>query len=253
MNMPFYYQELEQVYSSTIGKGLRTLTVTSCISGQGTSSMVCALAQRAKSVGYKVLVVDLNLHNPDLTRMLIDNNPMPNHDIHQYWDPQQQRSPQTMVLSDGHGLAVIPAPIKPDLTDPLQTETTSGMYYREENRLKALIDVWLGHHDILLFDTSPLCLVNKHNIPAQMVATCCEGTLLMVQSGTTQSSELVDAMAILNTRNINLIGVVVNDYKNPLLADELLRQCHKLNNHMPKLAHFLINKISTNRFLHRQF
>jgi len=251
MDIPFNYQELEQIYANSIGQGVRTLAVTSSVPQEGTSSIVCALAQRAKAVGQSVLVVDLNLNHPTVTEMLNHDSTQTLCNTQSYWQPDQAEHTETLILSDEMGLCVIPAPT----FDP-DNESSSkhfAIYLREQSHLKALIAQWQQEFDVIIFDTSPLCLINRHNIPAQMVASCCDGTLLVVQTGKTQLNELQDAISTLTAKEANLLGCVVNEYKTPLLAVEICRQCDRWQSHWPKLFNYIRQYASNSRFLNRQF
>lgn len=104
----------------------------------------------------------------------------------------------------------------------------------EQEMLNAMIVCWLKDNDLIIFDTSPLCLVNRRNIPAQLVAACCDGAILVVQSDKIQIRQLTEAMNILNSVNINLLGTMMKDYDNPCLGVELVRQCCKLGRHFPQ-------------------
>lgn len=260
MSIPFSYQELEQIYAKSIGKGARSIAVTSSKPQEGTSSVVCSLAQRAKAVGYKVLVVDLNLNHPSVTSMLDQVKQQAINSVGDYWVDGQEQLQEPLCLTDGLGLSVIPAPIEPDdaqcdIDDTAcqQKQNMQQMRIREQSHLSALISLWHQQHDIIIFDTSPLCLVNKNNIPAQTVASCCDGTLLIVQTGTTKANDLFDAMTTLRSQKINLLGTVVNENKTPLLGQELARQCEKFKHLLPKLAASLQRFVSNNPFLQRQF
>lgn len=260
MSIPFSYQELEQIYAKSIGNGARSIAVTSSKPQEGTSSVVCSLAERAKAVGYKVLVVDLNLNHPSVTSMLSLAKQQTVNSVDDYWTSGSQQNQEPLCLTDGLGLSVIPAPVEPtnqqcakDDYACQQKHHMQQLRIREQSHLSSLISLWHQRHDVIIFDTSPLCLVNKNNIPAQTVASCCDGTLLIVQTGTTKANDLFDAMTTLRSQNINLLGTVVNENKTPLLGHELARQCQKLEHLLPSLAAGLQKFVSSNPFLQRQF
>ena len=269
MAIPYSYQELEHIYAKSIGKGARSIAVTASKPQEGTSSVVCSLARRAKAVGFKVLVVDSNLNNPSVTNsittMLEGENQQNLNSINDYWiDDSQTTKPLRLTDLDGlsdssnHNvnINVIPAPIKQSTErNPQQSteQNTEHLRIREQSHLQALINLWHQQHDIIIFDTSPLCLINKNNIPPQTIASCCDGALLVVQTGTTNANELQDAMNILHSQKINLLGTVMNENKTPLLSQELARQCEKLEQLLPKLGRMLKSFVSNNPFLQRQF
>lgn len=231
MIIPYQYQEIEQLYSKTVGKGVRTIAVLSSIAEEGTSSVVCALAQRATAVNKKVLVVDLNLHNPFVSAQIEQPN------------TEQPNLPQTIQPTSGPSLNVLPVPI----------DDKNQMKMREQNMFSTMTEQWLEQYDLIIFDTSPLCQVNRKNIPPQIVASCSDAAVLVVRSGKTQQRQLSEAMTILNSLNVNLLGTVVNDYTNPSLGIELVRQCCKMGKMFPRFADWLIGKINTSPFLFARF
>lgn len=230
MSIPYLYQEIEQLYSKTLGQGLRTLAVMASTKAEGTSSVAGALAQRAIAVGKKVLVVDLNLHNPHIS------NQLQSQDI-------GATIPQQLKPSHGPEYSVMPVP-----------QGDKGLLeLREQAILAHNIEHWTADYDLVIFDTSPLCQVNRRNIPAQLVAGCCDGAILVIRSGKTEAAQLGQAMATLSSLNVNLLGTVINDYSNPSLGQELVRQCCKLAKTLPKTADWLIDKINTSKFLFARF
>lgn len=287
MAFPYLYQEIDRIYAKTIGKGVRTLSVTSSQPGEGTTSVVCALAQRAKAVNLDVLIVDLNLHNPFVSRMISDEK----------YQPWSQRLPEkgtssatdllpqdnSVVLSeqgevadggnadsvdpglrmqapDGWNMSIEHQAREIDIQGgpgvrviPVPKDDDNQVRFREHTMLNQMISYWLEHHDCIIFDTSPLCLVNQKNIPAQHVATCCDAAIVVVKSGQTQVHQLQEAMDILQTVDVNLAGTVMNDYENPLLGVELIRQSQKLKTKLPRLSNWLVNKIRNSSFLFAEF
>ncbi|MCJ8274600.1 MAG: hypothetical protein MJK04_35025 [Psychrosphaera sp.] len=262
MTFPYLYQEVDRIYAKTIGRGIRTLCVTSSNPGEGTTSVVCALAQRATAVNLNVLIVDLNLHNPVVSRMIDPNESgveqvsMSSKAIMQHPDDKSDHPPpppdwdcainhmaHEITIAGGPGIKVIPRPCADN--NPVR--------FREHAMLNRMISYWQEHHDCIIFDTSPLCLVNQRNIPAQHVATCCDAAVVVVKSGKTQKHQLKEAMEILHTVEVNLAGTVMNDFANPLLGVELIRQCQKLGKRLPRLSKFLINRIKKSAFLFADF
>lgn len=280
MGIPYLYQEIDRIYAKTLGRGIRSLCVTSSMPNEGTTSVVCALAQRARAVNLNVLVVDMNLYNPVVSRMIsadspaIDNTLLLSNqaayltdnsdtaildndtgDIAQSdnnvssmikpkdWDNAMDYHARQVSIRNGPTLPVIPIP--KDEKNPVK--------FREHTMLNRMIEQWLVHYDCVIFDTSPLCLINQKNIPAQHVATCCDAAVVVVKSGQTQTHQLKEAMEILQTVEVNLAGTVVNDYENPLLGVELLRQCDKLGKRLPRLSNWLSNKIKSKGFLFGEY
>lgn len=265
MALPYLYQEVDRIYAKTIGRGVRSLCITSSIPAEGTTSVVCALAQRAKAVNLNVLIVDLNLHNPFVTNMidpclLINEQSQNNQSLltdselvvndkqqkdapPEDWDTAISHLSHQVNIADGPEVNIIPNPCDKD----------NSVKFREHANLNRMIAYWQQAHDCIIFDTSPLCLVNQKNIPAQHVATCCDAAVLVVKSGKTQVHQIKEAMDILHTVEVNLVGTVMNDFENPLLGVELIRQCQKLSKRMPRVSNWLTQKIKRNGFLFADF
>ena len=249
--LPYLYQEVDRIYAKTIGRGVKSLCVTSAIPGEGTTSVVCALAQRATAVNLDVLIVDLNLHNPFVSNMIDPdilqqsqmqrNSELLTHDQTSQghlpppdWDRGISHVSHEISIADGPGVKVIPRPF----------EDHNPVKFREHTMLNRMISFWLEKHDCVIFDTSPLCLVNQKNIPAQHVATCCDAAIMVVKSGKTQVHQLKDAIEILHTVDVNLVGTVMNEFENPLLGVELIRQCEKLGSKFPRLSNWLTKPLA---------
>ena len=204
----------------------------------------------------KQLIVDLNLHNPFVSNMvdpqlnqrLLGSQDNVNDDGELMlppddWDHGMNHLSHEVAIAGGPGVRVIPRPL----------EDTNPVRFREHTMLNRMISYWLEQHDCIIFDTSPLCLVNQKNIPAQHVATCCDAALIVVKSGKTQVHQLKDAMEILHTVDVNLVGTVMNDFDNPLLGVELIRQCQKMGHRLPRLSNWLTRKIKKSSFLFADF
>lgn len=56
--------EIENVYAKITADKLRSISITSSTSGEGTTSMVLALANRMLLAGHSVLIVDFNTYTP---------------------------------------------------------------------------------------------------------------------------------------------------------------------------------------------
>lgn len=262
MGLPYLYQEVDRIYAKTIGRGVKSLCVTSSVPGEGTTSVVCALAQRATAVNLDVLIIDLNLHNPFVSNMIDPNELMQSQHLQSQeqgflpheqgvsghlpppdWDAGISHISHEVTIANGPGVKVIPRPF----------EGHNPVRFREHTMLNRMISFWLEKHDCVIFDTSPLCLVNQKNIPAQHVATCCDAAVMVIKSGKTQVHQLKDAIEILHTVDVNLAGTIMNDFDNPLLGVELIRQCEKLGKRFPKTSQWLINRIKKSSFLFADF
>ncbi len=63
--------------------------------------------------------------------------------------------------------------------------------------------------DMVLFDSPPLLAVTD----GQILASKCDGTILVVSSGKTETEQAVKAKELLNAANSHILGVVLNNKK----------------------------------------
>lgn len=233
--LPVHYAELESIYSQTIDRGIRSLAITSCQGGEGTTTLACALAKRSQAGGHKTLLVDMNFCRPaigtglGLEKQGYENKAWQSIDRHLEGEIEM-----AAVESESTGcLAVLPAPASP----------TGNLILREKNYLAQCLAAWLSEYEVVIIDTSPLNAINRHNLPAERIAAECEGALLTVMAGITRQSDIAVAMNRLNSLGVQLSGCVFNDRFNPSLADELVRETYRLQRWLPGLMAWMRDKV----------
>ena len=221
------YVEIEQIYAQTLGNGYRSLSIVSPGVGSGCTSIACALAFRHAAVGQSVLLIDVNLRSPS---------------IDQRFSLKRSRWPTSVATLESHLQQVAPA------IYALTANLDGAVEIKANEYLNALNNHFKDKFDVIIFDTSPLNVVNRNNVPAEAVAAQTEATLLIVKGGETTEADLRQAHAKLINK-ANLVGAVINDQCNPRLADELIRETDRLSNKLPKVANKLKALIAQNNFL----
>ncbi|NRA53977.1 MAG: protein SypD [Gammaproteobacteria bacterium] len=232
IDIPEHYIELEHIYNATLARGIKSLAVVSTSPGEGVSSVIIGLAKRNALAARTTLVVDLNIYNPDLSRLS-----KPNAIEH-----SSKVLPLPTTLQHGNindKIAVI--------TVPVERKLVLGL--REPGVLQTHIEQWLKDYDNVLIDTSPMSLNNGANLPPEYISSACDGTLLTVLAGKTTNTALSNTLKKLNNSKSLLIGIVVNDQFNPSLQNELLREVQRLDSCFPKLASKLRYWIKSNKIL----
>ncbi|MCH2058108.1 MAG: hypothetical protein MK214_16135 [Thalassotalea sp.] len=268
--LPIHYSEVESVYGCTLGAGYRTIAITSAAPVEGKTMMAEALVKRAEAAGKKVLLVEMNTFNPALKRKLDGLNAKEQQIAQQHkadGSSAAQASGKTSEQVAGmHTEALDEQPIQtpqksagaPNSRKPQMTSLTGGSAcvlsvptdvnviakYRELSLLQGAINEWLTTFDCVVFDTAALAMLNQHNIPAESVCQACEGTVLVVAAGQTPANLIEEGMNKLVARQVNIVGTVMNDYLNPSLLSELVRETKKLDRFMPKLMTKLRTKLS---------
>ena len=236
--LPIHYAELESIYSQTIDRGVRSLAITSCNGGEGTTTLACALAKRAQAGGHRTLLIDMNFCRPAIGPELgIEQKPW--RSLERHFSDEIELTPAQADYQGEGCLAVLPGPATP----------TGSLLLREKQYLDRCIQAWLAEYEVVIIDTSPLNAINRHNIPAERIAAECDGVLLTVRAGVTLQSQVVSAVARLEAMDVQLSGCVFNDIENPSLAEELIRETHRLQRWLPGLMSWLRQRVQRSALL----
>ena len=170
----------------------QSLMITSALAGEGKSTSTLGLAVSAARMHQRVLVIDANLRNPTLhstlelsndwglSLLLLDETNSP---VSDYVQPIH---PAIDVLTAG--------PIPDDSVKIL----TSG-------RMKELLQTFTRNYDLVLIDASSIL----DTVDARILASLCNGIIMVGRMGKIRQSELVQATEILN--NLNLVGIIANE------------------------------------------
>jgi len=221
MHIPPQHMEIERIYSRILTEGKHAIAICSANSGEGTSSIARALAQRTLLAGHSTLLVDLNLHHPTLDSLLkLDDSPP---------EPEQPDKPQLVTVQQ-HPVALT------GITAP--TCRSLVMKLRKPGVLEQYISEWQQTFDIVIFDTSPVNRINANNIPAERVAAACDISLLVVLAGSTTETMVSTAVDKLNAAKAKLFACIYNDRDNPSLKNELLRELRHLEPYFGNITRY---------------
>lgn len=235
--LPIHYAELESIYSQTIDCGVRSLAITACNSGEGTTTLACALAKRAQAGGRKTLLVDMNFCHPAI-------GPELGLEPGSWKHLDNLLSEQiTFVDETNNPVAYLPKSLSPLAVLPAPSTPTGNLMLREKDYLARCMEAWLKEYEVVIVDTSPLNAINRHNLPAERISSQCEGTILTVLAGVTKQAQLQSAMERLAGHGIQLSGCVFNDKHCPTLAEELIRETYRLQRWLPTLMSEIRSKL----------
>jgi protein-tyrosine kinase len=235
--LPIHYAELESIYSQTIDCGVRSLAITACNSGEGTTTLACALARRAQAGGRKTLLVDMNFCHPSIGPELgLEGGSWKNLD-------NLLEEQISLVIDSQPAAAYLPKSMPPLAVLPAPSTPTGNLMLREKEYLARCMEAWLQEYEIVIIDTSPLNAINRHNLPAERICSQCEGTILTVLAGVTRQAQIQSAMDKLHGHGIQLSGCVFNDCYCPTLAEELIRESYRLQRWLPSLMNWFRSKI----------
>lgn len=226
--IPATHSEIEQIYLAAEMSQCRSICITACQPGDGVTSIATALAERYLLAGLKTLVVDLNTFHPAFksSELVLQST--------------QEQCGVLIEHKQSHQLFTgLPVP-------NLQSDLLS---YRDPTQLTCHVDRWLSNFDRVICDTSPLLQINRSNIPAQVVASACDKTILVVMGGITTSGQLSKATELLSSPSISLLGSILNLQHQATIGQEMVRELNRLTFLPKRWREYLTRKILTNDLL----
>jgi capsular exopolysaccharide synthesis family protein len=173
----------------------KAIMITSPCPGEGKSTTAINLATTLGELGYRVALVDADLRQPSLSRMLPSGT-------HHGLTELLQGSQSVDISPDGKGpkrgseFAFIPSG---DLVDDPAAMLSSARAREFVARLK---ERW----DYVLFDSPPLLLVSDN----VLFATSLDGVILVAKAGQTARRDLLRAKGMLEERGARILGVILN-------------------------------------------
>jgi tyrosine-protein kinase Etk/Wzc len=168
----------------------KRVLITSAQRGEGRTSVALNLACALTAARKRVLIVDTDLHNPSVLRLL---------GIHAEAGLAEVLARglsvgEAIVRVTPCGLDVLPT--RSAVSNPVQLLSSTGF--------SDLLDTLDLNYDFILFDSSPLLTTDDPKIVSRLTAA----TLLVIRAGKTSSAQM--ARAILPLRQEDLVGVVLN-------------------------------------------
>ena len=171
---------------------IQKLLITSPGPGEGKSTVASNLAIALANTGSKVILVDADMHRPQL-ELLFGLNPERGLSEHL----TSGRKIAHLRITSYQNLQVLSSGELPD--DATQLLSSS--------RLGNVLDTLASKGDLLIIDSPPLLSLADASFLAPLV----DGALLVINAGNTERKATVEAMAMLKMTKIQFIGVVLND------------------------------------------
>jgi polysaccharide biosynthesis transport protein len=177
---------------------LKSLVVTSALSGEGKSTLALALAMSAARLNKRVLLIDADLRRPSLHKLLNLSNEQGLSSLLRS-DTAIAELVAAQAASSRSNLAIITA--GPSPSDPAKLLSSQ--------RMQELITQFEANYDLILIDAPPVLGM----VDAVLASACTTGTLLVGRLDRVTRSELTQAMAVL--KPLNVIGVIANGADSP--------------------------------------
>ncbi|MEH2317058.1 GumC family protein [Nostoc sp.] len=174
---------------------LKSLMLTSALPGEGKTTLVLGLVASATRMHRRVLVIDANLQNPSLHKILELSNDwglsllLVDETTTHFQDYIQPIHPSIDILTAG-----------PEPEDTVKLLSSQ--------RMKELIELFEESYDLVLIDAPPIL----GTVDARIVASFCNGIVMVERMGKVTRTELTQATEILS--KLNLIGIIANEVSN---------------------------------------
>jgi capsular exopolysaccharide synthesis family protein len=178
---------------SSVDQKMRSVMITSTGPGEGKSTTSANMAVVFAQEGKKVLLVDADLRKPTAHYTFNVNNTFGFTSVLTRQKELEDAVNQTNV----ENLDLLTCgPIPPNPAELLSSKAMS----------RFLTSVY-EEYDMVIFDTPPVLAVTD----AQVLANQCDGTILVVSSGTTEVDKATKAKELLDAAKAKLLGVVLNN------------------------------------------
>jgi polysaccharide biosynthesis transport protein len=171
---------------------VRSLVISSSVSGEGKTTISTQLAKAAAAMGQRVLLVDADLRKPSLQELRV----------------QDSRDGLTDVITDRMNLMDVVRPM-PDETNlyvllsgllPLDPTSLLG-----SQKMQMLMESCQSNFDLIIYDTAPLNFADSLLLVPQT-----DGLLLVARLGEIHREMLQNSVRMLETSQVPVLGLVVN-------------------------------------------
>jgi Mrp family chromosome partitioning ATPase len=217
--------EVERIALATLGRGTRSIGITSPGRHAGVSTLAIDLAAVTALSGVPTLFVDLTGKVQPNQRDII-------------WRPGEGGAGQA-ITRDARGFDVLTA----------RFDITTRFLFNNVERLKQSLGEELARYKAVIVDIPALCVAEADHINGAAAAAACDGVLLVCVSGLITRAELITAASALNSAKANVLGTVLNDVHCPSLGSEIAREARRLEPFAPRFANWIGGKAVNSSFL----
>lgn len=175
----------------SLDRKVRSMVVTSSLSGEGKSEVAANLAAVMAQVGRKVLLVDADMRKPSQHHLwgLINSVGLSNVMV-------GEQDFDKAVKHITENLSILTAGVMPP--NPLALI--------DSEKMTSFIDMLSLKYDCIVFDTPPLMGTADSAVLSQMV----DGAMLVVRPGLVNSNSATAAKSLLERSEANVLGIVAN-------------------------------------------
>ncbi|MCM3756311.1 CpsD/CapB family tyrosine-protein kinase [Sporosarcina aquimarina] len=182
------------IHFSTTDDDLRSILFTSSSPSEGKSTSAANIAIVFAQEGRRVLLIDADMRKPTMHHTFHINNGRGLSSLL----TRQATMQEVIIDSEIENLFLMPCgPIPPNPAELIGSRT-----------MKVLIEQLNNDFDLIVFDAPPLLSVAD----AQILSNECDGTILVVNTGSTEKEAALKAKETLQSANARILGVLMNNY-----------------------------------------
>lgn len=186
---------------SLAGGDIRKILITSCQAGEGKSFVSINLMRAFAELGMRVVLVDADLRASML---------MGDYEIHSVEQRSRERVGLTNYLAGRCSVEAIlgSTNIENAYLIPAGKTVMKSLAFLRSSRLQDMLDQLAERFDVVLVDAPPVGLI----IDAVRIAELCDGTLLVIESGSVSAREIRDVEQQIEKTGCPILGMVLNKY-----------------------------------------
>lgn len=180
---------------SAIDREIKTIVITSSGPGEGKSTTAANIAVVMAQNGQSVLLIDADMRKPTAHYTFNVPNTRGLTNVLTKQDSLEDTAIKTRI----ENLSLLTCgPIPPNPAELLNSKMMSLFLKRAQELF-----------DTIIIDTPPIMAVTD----AQILASKCDGTIIVVSSGKTESEELKKSKELLTNAKAKLLGAILNNKK----------------------------------------
>ena len=186
---------------SFIGGDMKVILVTSCTPQEGKSSISLELMRAMGNMGMKTILVDADIRASAFQGR---------YDIRVTTDTQQPYPGLTQYLAGNCSAEDIIGVTNLANASMILAgrNVINSLPLLISDRLDRLMDILKERYDVIIVDTPPVGTI----VDAAKIARCCNGALIVVESGRVTRRELEDAIEQMERASCPILGTVLTEY-----------------------------------------
>lgn len=196
-NLPYAVEEAMnrlRVNVKFCGKNTKKILITSSVPNEGKSVVSVQLWKMLSEAGFKTVLVDA-----DLRKSTLKNR-------HNYKDQKLNSLGHYLSGQCEYEDVLCETNVENGYLIPCTTVLENPISLLEDDRFKELLNKLSDEFRYVLIDSPPLCSVAD----SSLVASLCDGAILVVRGGTTSKKLVKESLNQLNYVGCNLLGTILN-------------------------------------------